>query len=579
MRILLLVLGLALVGSPGMAPAPASAAIHGYPPCGTTGRAFCEPAAASRWTLVGQRFLRGYNQPQAEVPADEPGWRGQRGFGARAFERGCRAAQRGLSQAELGPRLPRFWEGWNSCSAPGAAAPIPAAPPIALPPAANLAPPPREPRAQVQPDPDSSAYQQGVADRGAWENWFNGLTGDYRAGAEWWSGQRSKPKPGSCYGSNVQEWTDGCVAAQQRLATADIRRKTEPQFWLGWNSYTPSAPPPMKTLSSSSEDGSAIDASRANARGESLEAHGAATATASIAPPATPPPMQPAAPPPVAADQEASGPVLYTFSGNGNRTTRPFEVKDPWELQWDTNGQIAIWVQDRVGKPARPDHIGGTTPGSSYMPISGTFELDIDSDSDWTIRVVAVPQSGTAAPPPVPQPTESPRSPPPPIPQAAVAQTPVPTAEPDRSPAETLLSIVKDYAGRYNSAPNEMAQGALRPARARAICRALPDRAATDWVGSIERLSSNNEGKGVLSVRISDSVTVRTMNNAFSDIEYNTLIPVGSRLQQEAMALHEGQRVVFSGSFVPNDDDCIMETSLTVSGDMTEPAGCCREFG
>ena len=115
-------------------------------------------------------------------------------------------------------------------------------------------------------------------------------------------------------------------------------------------------------------------------------------------------------------------------------------------------------------------------------------------------------------------------------------------------------------------------RGARYGLRARAICQALSDREVTDWVGTVERLWSNNEGRGVLSVRVSDILSVETMNNAFSDIDYNTLIPVGSKVQQEAMALHQGERVTFSGNFVPDKDDCIKENSLTVSGDMTEPA-------
>jgi hypothetical protein len=92
--------------------------------------------------------------------------------------------------------------------------------------------------AQQVPTP----FQQGLADRQGWENWFVGLTGDYRAGAYYWSGQRSLPQPGSCttLGGDA---TAGCFAAQGRLASTDARRKSEPDYRLGWNSYSP--PPPM----------------------------------------------------------------------------------------------------------------------------------------------------------------------------------------------------------------------------------------------------------------------------------------------------------------------------------------------
>jgi hypothetical protein len=100
-----------------------------------------------------------------------------------------------------------------------------------------------------QADP-SSAFRDGAADRQAWESWFADLTGDYRAGAGYWAAHRSDPKPATCYGAgakNLGDWTAGCLAAQQRLAPVDVRRKTEPDYRLGWNSFSApsSLPPPV----------------------------------------------------------------------------------------------------------------------------------------------------------------------------------------------------------------------------------------------------------------------------------------------------------------------------------------------
>lgn len=92
-----------------------------------------------------------------------------------------------------------------------------------------------------QPSP---AYQKGQADRQAWETWFGGLTGDYRAGAEWWAGQRSLPHPGSCSAappSAGADWTAGCFEARGMLAPLDARRKAEPDYRLGWNNPSPVA--------------------------------------------------------------------------------------------------------------------------------------------------------------------------------------------------------------------------------------------------------------------------------------------------------------------------------------------------
>jgi len=105
-------------------------------------------------------------------------------------------------------------------------------------------------------------YQQGQADRQAWETWFGALTGDYRDGAEWWADQRSLPHPGRCDASPPSmgaDWTAGCSAAQQKLAPWDVRRKTEPEYRLGWNN--PPATPPAAPSSADAVNQSPQNAS------------------------------------------------------------------------------------------------------------------------------------------------------------------------------------------------------------------------------------------------------------------------------------------------------------------------------
>ena len=79
-------------------------------------------------------------------------------------------------------------------------------------------------------------YDKGLADRNAWENWFNGLQGDVKTGAFFWAGQRSLPHPGSCSQMNA-DFHNGCTAAKERLATADALRTSEPDYKRGWNAY------------------------------------------------------------------------------------------------------------------------------------------------------------------------------------------------------------------------------------------------------------------------------------------------------------------------------------------------------
>jgi hypothetical protein len=88
---------------------------------------------------------------------------------------------------------------------------------------------------------EPSAFQAGAADRTAWESWFASTTGDYQDGAEFWAGQRSLKKPAPCDAQsaaadrNIDLWIAGCRAAQQRLASIDIRRKSDREYRRGWN--------------------------------------------------------------------------------------------------------------------------------------------------------------------------------------------------------------------------------------------------------------------------------------------------------------------------------------------------------
>jgi hypothetical protein len=142
----------------------------------------------------------------------------------------------------------------------GQAQPSPVGPavPAQAAPAPTLVPP-----TEAQP---SSVYRQGQADRQAWEIWFGTLTGDYRAGAESWAGQRSLPSPRSCTAappSTGADWTAGCLTAKEKLTPSDVRRKTEPDYRLGWNNPAQVASSPMAT-----EDGG-IPTAQAQARAPS----------------------------------------------------------------------------------------------------------------------------------------------------------------------------------------------------------------------------------------------------------------------------------------------------------------------
>jgi hypothetical protein len=84
----------------------------------------------------------------------------------------------------------------------------------------------------------SGAYADGQQDRRALGAWFAGLIGDFRQGADWWAGVRSMVNPPPCTkapGTDRVVAVRGCNEAKSRLASADRRRRAEPDYRAGWN--------------------------------------------------------------------------------------------------------------------------------------------------------------------------------------------------------------------------------------------------------------------------------------------------------------------------------------------------------
>jgi hypothetical protein len=153
------------------------------------------------------------------------------------------------------------------------------------------------------------------------------------------------------------------------------------------------------------------------------------------------------------------------------------------------------------------------------------------------------------------------------------AEDMVSVASPNTSEVETLLiAAVEKARAAFAAGANDMAKGAARPARAKEICAILKNqRLVSDWVGKVETLSSNSDGLGVLSIQIAEGISIKTWNNAISDIQDKTLIDPESAVFKLAVTLKIGQRVTFGGQFFPSPTDCIREGSLTQEGSLTKP--------
>ena len=157
----------------------------------------------------------------------------------------------------------------------------------------------------------------------------------------------------------------------------------------------------------------------------------------------------------------------------------------------------------------------------------------------------------------------------------AVATPEPPPPPPLPIPADQLAfqGVIDASRLAYDAAANDLAKGGERPKRGQAICETLKSRKVKDWVGKVYKLSTNSEGRGVLSVELEGDIWVSTWDIALFDIGSDTLIDPASELFSRLSSLSEGDTVVFSGSFFKDgqDLDCFEEKSAMMDFSMSQP--------
>src|SRR6516164_2551774 len=136
---------------------------------------------------------------------------------------------------------------------------------------------------------------------------------------------------------------------------------------------------------------------------------------------------------------------------------------------------------------------------------------------------------------------------------------------------QQFIELVERFHGVYTRTDNDIAKDASRLQRAKAICAAVRTPLVHNWTGTVFKVSSNREGKGVLELTLSTHVRVTTWNDSIADVGDHTLIDPKSPLFDQTVLLKKNQQVLFSGSFIPDPMDCFRETSMTLSDSMDQP--------
>lgn len=137
--------------------------------------------------------------------------------------------------------------------------------------------------------------------------------------------------------------------------------------------------------------------------------------------------------------------------------------------------------------------------------------------------------------------------------------------------AETaFIALSDEVRDKFAMAKNELQKSVLRDERKEQLLNMRLTR-VTDWVGTISELDTNNDGKGILTIKLSPILSVGTWNNELSDMGSHTLIEKNTALYNSLLSMSVGQKVIFSGEFFSSDEDAVQEKSMTIDGSLSEP--------
>ena len=133
-----------------------------------------------------------------------------------------------------------------------------------------------------------------------------------------------------------------------------------------------------------------------------------------------------------------------------------------------------------------------------------------------------------------------------------------------------FIEIINDARSGFSSNFNDLKINKILIDRNDKLCESTPT-IVNNWEGKIKEISTNMEGKGILSVIIDKGIFVETWNNAFSDLFDNTLIETDSEVYTQLIELNKGDSILFSGSFLENSSECFGTQNFTNKSKITKP--------
>ncbi len=133
-----------------------------------------------------------------------------------------------------------------------------------------------------------------------------------------------------------------------------------------------------------------------------------------------------------------------------------------------------------------------------------------------------------------------------------------------------FIKIINDSREGFSSSYNDLKVNKILLDRNDLLCRTIPQ-IVNNWEGKIKEITTNMEGKGILSVIIDKGIFIQTWNNAFSDLFDNTLIATDSKVYTQLLELNKGDSILFSGDFIENSSECFGTQNLTNKSKISKP--------
>jgi hypothetical protein len=151
---------------------------------------------------------------------------------------------------------------------------------------------------------------------------------------------------------------------------------------------------------------------------------------------------------------------------------------------------------------------------------------------------------------------------------------------------QKVMNGLEEFAEQYKTSPNAVEQFLLRQKRQQFLAKQVKDRVFLEWIGRINKLRTTQNGKAYLVIELARipqeeekagqtvpefRVTMGTWNNAYTDLDYKTLILPGTAMHSWLANFQHGEWVVFSGKSFAGDEDFLKEASPTQTESMLSP--------